>query len=91
MKGKRGLTIMAMMLAMVLLAGQVWAEPITIEWWHAMRGARGETLDKMVKAFNDSQNEYKVVAANKGDYGEVVNAGGRRLSGEKTSPYPYVL
>jgi len=88
MKGKRGLTIMAMMLAMVLFAGQVWAEPITIEWWHAMRGPRGETLDKMVKAFNDSQTEYKVVATNKGDYGEVVNAG---VAAYRAKKHPHIL
>ena len=88
MKGKRGLTIIAMMAALVLFAGQVWAEPITIEWWHAMRGARGETLDKMVKAFNDSQTEYKVVATNKGDYGEVVNAG---VAAYRAKKHPHIL
>ena len=88
MNGKRGSTIIAVMLAMVLLAGQAFAEPITIEWWHAMRGARGETLDKMVKAFNDSQTEYKVVATNKGDYGEVVNAG---VAAYRAKKHPHIL
>ena len=75
MNRKRGATIMALMLTVVFFAGQVWAEPITIEWWHAMRGARGETLNKMVKAFNESQKEFVVVATNKGNYDEVINAG----------------
>jgi ABC-type glycerol-3-phosphate transport system substrate-binding protein len=40
-----------MMLAVVVgfaffTVGQVYAEPIEIHWWHAMRGARGETLQK---------------------------------------------
>ena len=29
------------------------AKPITINWWHAMRGARGKVVDNMIKAFND--------------------------------------
>jgi sn-glycerol 3-phosphate transport system substrate-binding protein len=76
------------MAAIVLFAGQAMAEPITIEWWHAMRGARGETLDKMVKAFNDSQQQYKVVAVNKGDYGEVVNAG---VAAYRAKKHPHIL
>lgn len=88
MQGKRGATIFAVIAAVVLLAGQAFAEPITIEWWHAMRGARGETLDKMVKMFNESQQEYKVVATNKGDYGEVVNAG---VAAYRAKKHPHIL
>ena len=88
MKGRRVATLFSLMAAMVLFAGQAMAEPVTIEWWHAMRGARGETLDKMVKAFNDSQQEYKVVATNKGDYGEVVNAG---VAAYRAKKHPHIL
>lgn len=51
------------------------AEPIEINWWHAMRGPRGETVQKIVDSFNNSQTEYKVIATYKGEYDEVVNAG----------------
>lgn len=88
MKGRRGAALFSLMAAIVLFAGQAMAEPITIEWWHAMRGARGETLDKMVKAFNDSQPQYKVVATNKGDYGEVVNAG---VAAYRAKKHPHIL
>lgn len=88
MKIRGAATLFSLMAAIVLFAGQAMAEPITIEWWHAMRGARGETLDKMVKAFNDSQQQYKVVAVNKGDYGEVVNAG---VAAYRAKKHPHIL
>ncbi len=79
---------MALVLTAVFFAGQVWAEPVTIEWWHAMRGARGETLNKMVKAFNDSQKDFVVVATNKGNYDEVVNAG---VAAYRAKKQPHIL
>ena len=61
--------------ALIFLAGQALAEPITINWWHAMKGARGEVVATMIKAFNDSQSDYVVVGAHKGNYDETINAG----------------
>ncbi len=51
------------------------AKPVTIHWWHAMRSARGKVVDTMIKEFNESQSEYVVVGANKGNYDETMNAG----------------
>ncbi|TKB06892.1 sn-glycerol-3-phosphate ABC transporter substrate-binding protein UgpB [Desulforhopalus sp. IMCC35007] len=69
-------------LAMVVVVGiclsfpaAVFAKPVTINWWHAMRSARGEVVDTMIQKFNESQTEYVVVGTNKGDYDEVMNAG----------------
>lgn len=53
----------------------VFAEPVTINWWHAMRSARGKVVDTMIQKFNESQSEYVVVGTNKGNYDEVMNAG----------------
>ncbi len=53
----------------------VFAEPVTINWWHAMRSARGKVVDTMIEKFNESQSEYVVVGTNKGNYDEVMNAG----------------
>ena len=44
-------------IAFTFLAGQALAKPITINWWHAMKGARGEVVETMIKAFNDSQSD----------------------------------
>ncbi len=75
MKTRSRMLGVAVLAVSVFLAGQVMAAPVQINWWHAMRGARGEVVNKMVKAFNDSQKEFEVVATYKGAYDEVVNAG----------------
>jgi len=53
----------------------VFAKPVTINWWHAMRSARGKIVETMIQEFNASQSEYKVVGTNKGNYDETMNAG----------------
>lgn len=49
------------------------AEPIEVQWWHAMSGPLGERVDELVKNFNASQDKYVVVATYKGNYDEVIN------------------
>ena len=67
MKISRFLMVGVVGIALIFLAGQALAEPITINWWHAMKGARGEVVETMIKAFNDSQSDYVVVGAYKGN------------------------
>ncbi|MCR8969522.1 ABC transporter substrate-binding protein [Facklamia sp. 7083-14-GEN3] len=43
-------------------------EPVEITFWHAMNGPHQEALTKLVEAFNQSQDQYKVVEQNQGDY-----------------------
>ncbi|HWI83496.1 extracellular solute-binding protein [Ramlibacter sp.] len=50
------------------------APPVQIQWWHAMGGTLGERVDELVRNFNSSQQKYVVVATNKGNYDEVINA-----------------
>ncbi len=64
------------------------AAPIEINWWHAMRGPRGETVQKIVDSFNNSQSEYKVNAIYKGEYDEVVNAG---VAAVRAGKQPHIL
>ena len=64
------------------------AKPVTINWWHAMRGARGKVVDNMIKAFNDSQSKYNVVGTYKGAYDEVVNAG---VAAYRAKKQPHIL
>ena len=49
------------------------AQPVQVQWWHAMGGTLGERVDELVKNFNASQTKYQVVATNKGNYDEVIN------------------
>ena len=79
---------MVFMLLAVLAADPALAKPIEIQWWHAMRGARGETLKKIVNAFNASQKDYVVVETNKGNYDETVNAG---VAAYRAKKQPHIL
>ena len=46
-----------------------------IQFWHAMSNRLNELLDEQVAKFNESQDEHTVVATNKGNYSEALNAG----------------
>ncbi len=69
-------------------SGSAFAEPTDIYWWHAMRGARGEVIQKIVDGFNNSQSEYKVIPIYKGEYDEVVNAG---VAAVRAGKQPHIL
>jgi len=58
-----------------VLAASVFAEPVTIEFWHAMTGKNGEITQAVCDKFNASQADYKVVPILKGSYPETLNAG----------------
>jgi len=61
--------------ALILAPAAAMAKPVTIEWWHAMRSARGEVANEIIKRFNESQDQYRVVGIFKGNYDETLNAG----------------
>jgi sn-glycerol 3-phosphate transport system substrate-binding protein len=46
-----------------------------IQFWHAMDGALGDQLQRMVARFNAAQKDYVVVPAFKGSYDETLAAG----------------
>jgi len=73
---------------MISFAGSAFAKPIEINWWHAMRGARGDVVQNIVDGFNNSQSEYKVIATYKGAYDEVVNAG---VAAVRAHKQPHIL
>ena len=45
-----------------------------IQFWHAMGGNLGETVNQLADGFNKSQSEYKVNAVYKGSYPETLTA-----------------
>lgn len=81
----QGLVLIGLITA---FATSSFAKPTEINWWHAMRGARGETVQKIVDSFNNSQSEYKVIATYKGSYDEVVNAG---VAAVRAGKQPHIL
>jgi sn-glycerol 3-phosphate transport system substrate-binding protein len=88
MKSRNLILFIVLAMVVVFTAGEVLAKPIEIQWWHAMRGARGETLKKIVDAFNASQSDYVVVETNKGNYDETVNAG---VAAYRAKKQPHIL
>ncbi len=48
------------------------ADPIEIQWWHAMGGQLGDKVNDIAAGFNKSQSEYKVVPVFKGTYTETM-------------------
>ncbi len=50
-----------------------WAQT-EIQFWHAMGGNLGETVNQLAEGFNKSQTQYKVVPVYKGSYTETLTA-----------------
>lgn len=46
------------------------SDKVQISFWHSMSGNNQEVLDSIVADFNESQDEYEVVAVNQGSYDE---------------------
>jgi sn-glycerol 3-phosphate transport system substrate-binding protein len=88
MDRRKAIIMMVAVTLTVFLTGQVMAKPIEIQWWHAMRGARGETVKKIVDAFNASQKDFVVIETNKGNYDETVNAG---VAAYRAKKQPHIL
>jgi sn-glycerol 3-phosphate transport system substrate-binding protein len=64
---------MALVGALLLAPGPALAKT-EIHFWHAMGGQLGETVNELVRQFNQSQAEFEVKALNKGTYPEVLTA-----------------
>ncbi len=69
-------TIQAAILAglAAILAGPALADPIELQWWHAMTAVNGDRINKIADDFNKSQTVYKVVPVFKGTYPESMTA-----------------
>src|SRR5215472_13048014 len=48
------------------------AEPVEIQWWHAMGGQLGEKVNQLAGDFNKQQDQYKIVPVYKGTYTETL-------------------
>ncbi len=60
-------------------------EKVSIEFWHAMSGTGQESLDEIVKGFNESQDDYEVKAEFQGTYEESLTKL-RSVGGTKDAP-----
>ena len=63
------LVALVLALALVLSLSAATAEgKITLQFWHSMSGGNADSIDYMVKTFNESQDKIEVVATFQGDY-----------------------
>ena len=60
--------------AAVLVSAQGAVAQTEIQFWHAMGGNLGETVNQLADGFNKSQSEYKVNAVYTGSYPETLTA-----------------
>jgi sn-glycerol 3-phosphate transport system substrate-binding protein len=84
----RKLIFIAAMLTLVVFPASVLAEPITVNWWFAHGGRLGEKVQEIVAGFNNSQNQYKVVATYKGSYPDTMTAG---IAAFRSKSPPHIL
>src|SRR5437773_596562 len=54
--------------AAVLASASSASAQTEIQWWHAMGGNLGETVNALAEGFNKTQTDYKVVPVYKGSY-----------------------
>ncbi len=59
-----------------------------IQFWHAFTGRLGDLLAEQVSTFNESQEDYEVVATHKGNYSETLNAG---IAAFRAGEQPHIL
>ncbi len=74
MISRRLLLRAAAMTALSCGAGAAAQAQTEIQWWHAMGGQLGETLNALADGFNKSQKDYKVAPVYKGTYTETMTA-----------------
>jgi sn-glycerol 3-phosphate transport system substrate-binding protein len=70
--------VLALALAMGTVAAAsfhaAWADPIELQWWHAMTSVNGDRINKIAADFNAMQSDYKVTPVFKGSYAETMTA-----------------
>ncbi|HEX6441758.1 MAG TPA: sn-glycerol-3-phosphate ABC transporter substrate-binding protein UgpB [Stellaceae bacterium] len=71
---KPGLLIATLGVALAAMIGSAGADPIELQWWHAMTAVNGERINKIAADYNAAQPDYKVVPVFKGSYAETMTA-----------------
>jgi sn-glycerol 3-phosphate transport system substrate-binding protein len=59
-----------------------------IQFWHALSGALGNELDTLIRGFNESQQEYRVVGTHKGSYEDTMIAA---LAAQRIGTGPHIV
>jgi sn-glycerol 3-phosphate transport system substrate-binding protein len=81
-------TIVGAALAACLAAPAAAAEPVELQWWHAMTAVNADRVNNIAADFNASQTAYKIVPVFKGSYAETMNA---RVAAYRAGNAPHII
>ena len=68
------LLIAALAAALAAMVGPAAADPIELQWWHAMTAINADAVNKIAADYNAAQPDYKIVPVYKGSYSETMTA-----------------
>ena len=56
------------------ILGPAAADPVELQWWHAMTAVNADVVNKIAADYNAAQPDYKIVPVFKGSYAETMTA-----------------
>ncbi len=71
---KKLVLALALLVAAAAVGRNALADPIELQWWHAMTAVNADRINKIAGDFNAAQSDYKVTPVFKGSYAETMTA-----------------
>ncbi|HWB50886.1 MAG TPA: sn-glycerol-3-phosphate ABC transporter substrate-binding protein UgpB [Stellaceae bacterium] len=71
---KKLVLALALLVAAAATPRNASADPIELQWWHAMTAVNADRINKIAGDFNAAQSDYKVTPVFKGSYAETMTA-----------------
>jgi sn-glycerol 3-phosphate transport system substrate-binding protein len=71
---KKLVLMLALLVAAAAVGRNALADPIELQWWHAMTAVNADRINKIAGDFNAAQSDYKVTPVFKGSYAETMTA-----------------
>ena len=82
-------SLIILLVLVIALVGSTVAQAKTqIDFWFSLSGQLGETVEQLVKSFNESQDEFEVVAFFRGAYAESMTAA---IAAYRAGNAPHIL
>jgi sn-glycerol 3-phosphate transport system substrate-binding protein len=60
--------------SLAAMLGTAAADPVELQWWHAMTAVNADVVNKIAADYNAAQPDYKIVPVFKGSYAETMTA-----------------
>lgn len=85
---KKAASLVVALAAMLALSLGAFAQEITIEFWHAMSGARLQAVENLVQSFNEAHPGIRVVPQFTGTYEETIT---RAIAAVRAGNPPHII